>query len=185
MPSFLQLLPLLLLAGGCSHVFIVPGDLNHPGTAAATKRPKCNPSRTLRRLSKKPQSGLDFLDVASGALTDPLKKIGVFGWRDTGCNATLVGVPVRDAQHSSGGFWTLDLRLSKLEIEGQAAPQGRFIRIEVSPDTHAHEIASRTPIKAGTQLSVGGPVVIDEDGPFLEIHPGPDFRRGSGGAGAR
>ena len=163
-------LPLLLT--GCTHAFITPTSLHQPGA----KRPRCHAASTLRRLSKKPQNGLDIVDIATSALTTPFKKLGLFGWRDTGCNAEVVGVPVREAQHSSGGFYTIDLRLLKFEVDGKLAKAGRFLRIEISPDTLAKDVASKTAITPKSKVYLGGPVVIDEDGPFLEIHPGSDFR---------
>jgi hypothetical protein len=161
-----------LLVVGCTHASIVPADLRKPGVI----RPRCNAARTLRRLSKKPQVGLDIVDIATSALTTPFKKLGLVGWRDTGCDAAVVGVPVREAQHSSGGFYTIDLRLLKFEVEGKLARPGRFLRIEISPDTKAKEVASKTSITTESKVTLGGPVVIDEDGPFLEVHPGNDFR---------
>lgn len=162
---------LTVLLSGCTHAFITPANLRQPGV----KRPRCNPARTIRRLSRKPQEGLDIIQVAAAALTTPFKKMGLWGWRDTGCDATVVGVPVRDAQHSSGGFYTIDLRLVSFEVEGKVAGSGRFLRIEISPDTKAQEVASSTSITPASTLRLSGPVVIDEDGPFLEVHPGDDF----------
>lgn len=60
-----------------------------------------------------------------------------------------------------------------------AASDGRFLRVEVEPETRAHEICRRTRIATGTLLEFGGAVVIDEDGPFVEVHPDEDFGLGS------
>jgi len=169
-----------LLLAGCVHASIDPSTLRGPDV----KRPRCNAARTLRRLSRKPQEGLDIVDIVTSGLTTPFKKLGIFGWRDTGCNAAVVGVPVREAQHSSGGFYTLDLRLSKLEIDAKRAKNGRFLRIEIFPDTKAKDVASSTAITTSSTVYLGGPVVIDADGPFLEVHPGSDFRVVNGNDGA-
>ncbi|MEO6324158.1 MAG: hypothetical protein ABIT01_01045 [Thermoanaerobaculia bacterium] len=165
-------LALGLLLSGCAHTYIVPAELRQPGVKRAT----CHVARTLRRLSKKPQEGLDDIDVVTSALTTPIKKLGISGWWDTGCDAAVVGIPVRKAQGSSGGYFTLDLRLVKAEINGKQAKPGRFLRIEIWPKTKAQEIAAKREITPESRVTVGGPVVVDTDGPFLEIHPGADFQ---------
>ncbi len=45
----------------------------------------------------------------------------------------------------------------------------------MEPGTHSHSICSGRQILAGAALSFGGPVVVDTDGPFLELHPDSDF----------
>ena len=138
--------------------------------------PSCDPAGTFARLSQAPQPALGWLSRFVAFLTTPFKFLGVSGWKETGCSASAEGSPVRDAQHSTDGFWTIDIALTSFVIAGHAAPQGGFVRLEVEPGTRAHEVCAATAVTKGTALAVGGPVVIDTDGPFLEIHPDEDFR---------
>ena len=165
-------LPLLLLAG-CAHVNI-PAKTRQ--AAAAGERPVCRPSEIVAQLDRLPQPELTWLDRKIGALTTPFKYAGISGWQDTGCTGRLVGVAVRDAAHSSGGLFTIDVRLSSIRIGDEAGLPGRFLRIEVEPGTKAHRVARKHPIRRGTVVAASGPVVFDQDGPFLELHPDSDFR---------
>lgn len=135
----------------------------------------CDPAGTIAQLSHKPQAALGWLSRLVAFFFTPFKRLGISGWKETGCTASAQGAPVRDAQHSTDGFWTIDLGLTAFVIAGQAAPPGRFIRIEVEPGTKAHDVCAATPVTRGATLNLGGPVVIDADGPFLEIHPDDDF----------
>jgi hypothetical protein len=131
-------------------------------------------------LSRQPQAALSWFDRFIAFLTTPFKRLGISGWKETGCTGTGRGKPVRDAQHSTDGFWTIDVAVDELSIGSTPAdttPQ-RYLRLEVEPDTAAHEICAATPILAGTHLSFGGAIVIDTDADFLEIHPDQDFRIG-------
>jgi hypothetical protein len=82
---------------------------------------------------------------------------------------------VRDAQHSTDGFYTIDVALEALTVGGETAPAGRFLRLEVEPGTRAHEVCVKAPVKEGTLVTFGGALVVDTDGPFLEIHPDGEF----------
>src|SRR5262249_2128198 len=97
---------------------------------------------------------------------------------ETGCASEGRGRPVREAQHSTDGFWTIDVELSAFEIGGSPADLSRsaFLRLEIEPGTAAHEVCAARPIGPATALAFGGAVVIDEDGPFLEVHPDRDFQ---------
>lgn len=179
-------LPVLVFAGviltmvfGCGSNQVVPTDLHEKGAAA--KRPRCRAGRTVRLLSRRPEEKLDALDKVSAILTTPFKQAGVSGWKDTGCNAEGVGVAVREAQQSAPNFWTVDVRLAKLDIGGVAAPDDRYLRIEIWPKTRAHAVAESGRLRKGTRIAFSGPVVIDEDGPFLEVHPDEGLRVLSGG----
>lgn len=140
-----------------------------PTAAPATT---CNGPWVVAHLGVNPESSLDTFDEAVAAGSTPLKKIGVQGWVDTGCVASAVGVPVRDAQYSTDGFWTIDLQLRSFSA-GNARldpAQRRFVRIEVEPDTPAHTHAAA---KAGVPVSVHGRVFIDthHGEQLIEIHP--------------
>ena len=85
------------------------------------------------------------------------------------------GAPVRTAQHSTDGFWTIDLELTSFAIGGTPGPPDRFLRLEVEPGTAAHARCEQSIPTPAIRVRFGGAVVIDTDGPFLEIHPEEDF----------
>src|SRR5215831_14150267 len=141
-------------------------------------RPACDSTGTIAMLSEQPQKALSWFDRAFAFLTTPFKFLGISGWKETGCGAEASGRPIRDAQHSTDGFWTIDVALASFSI-GTSAPEPappRFIRVEVEPETAAHTVCTARQITAETDIRFGGPVVIDTDGPFLEVHPDEDFR---------
>ena len=146
-----------------------------PGTLAPVA---CDGPGTLRMLSTKPQPPLSWFDRFIAFLTTPFKFLGISGWQETGCEAQARGRPVRDAQHSTDGFWTIDLRLEAFAIgDASADPPGpMFVRLEVEPDTQAHAVCAATAVREGMELVFGGAVVVDTDGPFLEVHPEDNFR---------
>jgi len=132
----------------------------------------CNPDWILAHLGTHAEEGLDGFDEVIGFLTTPLKRMGIGGWVDTGCSATAVGWPVRDAQHSTDGFWTIDIELQQLSISGRSVPPGkqRYVRIEVEPKTPAHNSASA---KANRLIEFHGRVLIDthHGDELIEVHP--------------
>ena len=137
----------------------------------------CDPAATVGALSLEPRPPLSWLSRWIAVLTTPFKFLGISGWKETGCDARVVGVPVRPAQHSTDGFWTIDVELRLFQIGSVVAVSPRYLRIEVEPDTFAHEVCSLHPVGPATRLELSGPVVIDSDaGGFLESHPGDDFR---------
>ena len=140
--------------------------------------PACDPEATLGKLSRAPQPALSLFDRLIAFLTTPFKFLGISGWQETGCEAKGAGRPVRDAQHSTDGFWTIDVALESFGIGASSADLSspRSIRLEVEPDTRAHAVCAGTAVTAGMGLAFGGAVVVDTDGPFLEVHPEDDFR---------
>lgn len=139
---------------------------------------QCLSLKTIECLSDKPNPPLNKFDELIAFITTPIKRLfpNIFGWKHTGCTATALVTLVRDAQHSTDGFWTLDVAIDQLSIDHVDAPSGKFIRIEVEPGGKAHSICSATPPKQGQKIQLSGPVLIDADGPFLEIHPVDDFQ---------
>jgi hypothetical protein len=139
--------------------------------------PVCDAAGTVAQLSRQPQQALSWFGRLIAFLTTPFKFLGISGWRETGCVAEAAGVPVRDAQHSTDGFWTIDVALESFTIGQASTPsqEPRFVRLEVEPDTEAHAVCASTPIGPRNRLSFGGAVVVDTDGPFLEVHPEEDF----------
>lgn len=138
----------------------------------------CDAGGTIAALSTAPQGRLSWFDGVIAFLTTPFKFLGISGWKETGCEAKARGRPVRDAQHSTDGFWTIDVALEAFRIAADTADLAppKFVRLEVEPKTKAHDVCSATAVREGMQLDFGGAVVVDTDGPFLEVHPEGDFR---------
>ena len=138
----------------------------------------CDAQGTIAMLSEKPQQPLSCFDRFIAFLTTPFKRLGISGWKETGCVAQARGKPVRDAQHSTDGFWTIDVRLEAFSIGSTpTCPiHGLYLRLEVEPKTAAHTVCAEAPILQGMHLALGGAIVIDTDGPFLELHPEGDFQ---------
>jgi hypothetical protein len=138
----------------------------------------CDPDGTIAKLSAAPQAALSGFDRLIAFVTTAFKFLGIEGWEETGCRAEGQGRPVRDAQHSTDGFWTIDLRLEAFAIGATAAELAapRYIRLEVEPGTKAHEICASHRVLEGAGLAFGGAVVVDSDGPFLEVHPEDEFQ---------
>lgn len=147
----------------------------HPELLAA---PVCDAAGTVAMVSEEPQAALSCFDRWIAVLTTPFKRLGISGWKETGCSAEARGRPVRDAQHSTDGFWTMDVRLESFVIGSTPfdPSQRGYLRVEVEPGTAAHEVCAQTRVVQGMVLSFGGAVVVDTDGPFLEIHPDQDFQ---------
>jgi hypothetical protein len=147
----------------------------HPERLAAAV---CDAGGTIAMLSAEPQKALSWFDRFIAFLTTPFKFLGISGWKETGCESEASGRPVRDAQHSTDGFWTIDVRLDSLRLGQTPADltSPRFLRIEVEPKTAAHAVCAAQTITTSVALGFGGPVVIDTDGPFLEVHPDENFR---------
>jgi len=160
------------LTSACAHANL-PAKIRRE--ARAGDRPACRQDEIVSALDRVPQPELSWVDRKIGALTTPFKYAGISGWDDTGCFARIVGVAVRDAAHSSGGLFTIDVRLSSARIGDATGPPGRYLRIEVEPGTRAHRLIRKDPVRRGAVISAAGPIVFDEDGPFLEIHPDGDF----------
>ncbi len=143
--------------------------------AAFLSAAPCEPERTIGRLSAVPQPGLGWFSRMVAWFTTPFKFLGVSGWVVTGCSGGGFGRLVRDAQHSTDGFWTIDAALEEFAIGSLGAPAGRFLRLECEPGTGAHDVCSERRLVAEDRIRFAGPIVIDTDGPFLEIHPADDF----------
>ncbi len=132
------------------------------------------------RLSTSPQEPLSWFDRAIAWFTTPFKFCGISGWEETNCEAKASGRPVRDAQHSTDGFWTIDVALASFAVGAVAAPltPPKFLRLEIEPGTKAHAVCAENRVRQGRLLTFGGAVVVDTDGPFLEVHPDDDFAVG-------
>jgi hypothetical protein len=138
----------------------------------------CDTKATSAMLSLEPQRALSWFSRWLAFLTTPFKRFGISGWKETGCGARASGRPVRGAQHSTDGFWTVDVALEELAIGTMPVDLSvpRYLRLEVEPNTAAHEVCAGNAIEPSAELAFGGAVVIDTDGPFLEVHPEENFR---------
>src|SRR5205085_5849697 len=87
----------------------------HPALLAVAL---CNAPETVALLSRASQPALTWLDRFVAVFTTPFKKWGVSGWKETGCPSHGTGQAVRDAQHSTDGFWTIDVDLRALRVGG-------------------------------------------------------------------
>jgi hypothetical protein len=143
---------------------------------------KYTPEQLVAALSIAPQPALSWYARWFAFLITPFKFLGIDGWTKTENLAAVVGDLVRDAQHSTDGFYTLDVKLSTISMcypddlcwePVSAKLKNRYIRLEVEPGTYAHLVCSvlEKKLVAGAKIKAGGYVFVDKDGPFLEIHP--------------
>ncbi len=132
----------------------------------------CNGDWVVANLGTHAEDSLDDFDKSVGFLSTPLKRLGISGWVDTGCDASAQGWAVRDAQHSTDGFWTIDVKLAQFTTNGKSLPanQTQFVRIEVEPNTPAHAKAA---VKANQFIRFDGHVLIDthHGEELIEVHP--------------
>jgi hypothetical protein len=138
--------------------------------------PPCDPRATIAKLSGIPQPDLGWFARAIAFLTTPFKFLGISGWSDTGCAGEGQGRLVRDARHSTDGFWTIDVALEGFAVGDVDAPYDRFLRVECEPGTEAHRVCAARRPAAGKVVWFTGPLVVDTDGPFLESHPDLEFK---------
>ena len=145
-------------------------------------KPNCNPPEQMARLMTIPKKTLDDVSRILGAASTPLKYLSsIFGsydaWEPTGCDGVGIGRPVREAQLSTDGLWTVDVAISDLDVQGAKAPPGRYIRLEIFPGLEAHSsVADHTPTSSDV-IRFRGPMVWDKDTDgdhphgHMEIHP--------------
>jgi hypothetical protein len=151
--------------GNNTLVFFSIHDANNPVSV-------CNGKWVIDRLGDHPEDKLDSFSKAVGMASTPLKNLGFGGWVNTGCQATAQGWAVRDAQYSTDGFWTIDVRLKEFIVGGRrlASNQQKFVRIEVEPNTPAHVKAK---VRANQLIKFSGRVLIDthHNEELIEVHP--------------
>jgi hypothetical protein len=79
---------------------------------------------------------------------------------------------VRDAQHSTDDFWTADVEIIFFRIQNLVRHgPGLFIRLEIRLGRPAHIVGHRNGIRKGQNVAFQGPVLLDHDASFLEVHP--------------
>ena len=137
---------------------------------------RCDAMGTIAKLSGIPQPDLGWFARAIAFLTTPFKFLGISGWSDTGCTGEGRGRLVRDARHSTDGFWTIDVALEGFAVGDIDAPYDRFLRVECEPGTEAHRVCATQEPAAEQVVWFSGPLVVDTDGPFLESHPDDHFQ---------
>jgi hypothetical protein len=129
----------------------------------------------MDHLDKKPQDPLSDFDCFIGFFTTPVVKefLGIEGWEETGYSADGRGTLVHGAQHSTDGFWTADLALKFFRIGNLVKwGPGIYLRLEIRPGTVAHSVCEANNGLAKSQkIAFIGPVLLDHDGAFLEVHP--------------
>ena len=154
---------------------------------------RCDPHRVADAFNDHPEDALSpVTDQALGEVTTPIKKAtGYQGWISTHCVVHGAwGIPVRRAQRSTDGFWTIDLRIAAMSVEGVKVTGKRFIRLEVRPDhPYAHRLVSAHPPGPRDIVAFGGLIQRDhttkltanpfhiakERYGFLEVHPDGEF----------
>lgn len=151
--------------GNRTLVFFSIHDANNPVSV-------CSAQWVIEHLGEHPENELDAVDKTLGLFSTPLKNLGFGGWVNTGCQASAKGWAVRDAQHSTDGFWTIDVKLQEFKIDGKNIPtnQQKFVRLEVEPNTPAH---AKAKVKANQFIQFGGRVLIDthHGDELIEVHP--------------
>ena len=144
--------------------------------------PDCNPQEQMNRLMTVPKKTLGDGDRLAGVASTPAKYIssifdGTGAWEPTGCDGSGIGIPIRDGQISTDGFWTVDLQLLDFDIQGLKATAGHFIRLEIIPGTPAHASASTQNPKPSDVIRFSGPMIWDKDkdsdhpNGHMEVHP--------------
>jgi hypothetical protein len=130
------------------------------------------------------KDALTWMEEKPAFLVTPLKHLstvfsGPSAWVDTGCDAKGVGRPVREAQHSTDGFYTIDVSVKELWVEGVhfvPIDRPRYVRLEIMPGTDAHRsVEARLPERTDL-IEFSGPLVWDKDVDrdhrgHMEVHP--------------
>jgi LysM repeat protein len=145
-------------------------------------KPTCNPAEQIGRLMTVPKNTLGDGDRVAGYISTPAKYLsslfdGTSAWEPTGCNGVGIGKPIRRAEQSLDGLWTIDLELLYFETNGVKSPKKRYLRLEVMPGVDANRSASEHPPVPSDVIGFGGPMMWDKDTdgdhPYghMEVHP--------------
>lgn len=155
-----------------------------PGLPRTTDngRSHCDAPRQIARFMTVSKPRLKPIDRDSGFITTPLKYLstafdGPHAWERTGCSAVGFGYPVREAQHSTDGFYTIDVGITELWVGTFRVPAGRYVRLEVIPGTAAHRSLKDRRPQPWDLIRFSGPLVWDKDTDnchpdgHMEVHP--------------
>jgi hypothetical protein len=106
---------------------------------------------------------------ATGFLFTPLKRAGICGWSDLGYDGEITGL-VKQAAKSTDQFYTVDLKLETLQIDGRNMPltAERCLRAEIC--LCQVKLSEKERPREGEIVWMRGRMVWDGDG-FVEIHP--------------
>lgn len=144
----------------------------------------CLAAEVIGALRTKWQDPVTTGDEWTALVTTPFK--GLVGWQETACAASGIGRLYHPPARSQDGFWTVDIELLAFEVNGiknTATP--RFIRLEVKPSRfgggRAHDFFDTQTVSVNETVKFQGPVFVDKDGPFLEVHPGDVFEKVAAG----
>ena len=88
----------------------------------------------MEHLDRQPQPSLSGFAEFVAWFATPVGKelLGIEGWDETGYAADGHGTLVRDAQHSTDGFWTADVEIIFFRIQNLVRyGPGLFIRLEI------------------------------------------------------
>jgi hypothetical protein len=168
---------------GCAYDGTMIGRPTYDVGSTTSRRPPCNAAIEIHHFMAVKKDALDSKAKLAGFITTPLKYIstgfdGFAAWRDTGCNASGVGIPVRTAQHSTDGLYTVDVALRSAEVNGFKVPLPAFVRLEVKPGRPAHASMRERLPQPTDVIRFSGPLVWDKDKDcphhcdgHMEIHP--------------
>jgi len=146
----------------------------------------CRAQEVAGALRQQRQAAVTSFDEWAALVSTPVKAALPGGvpasWRSTACSASGVGKLYQEAKRSQDGFWTVDVELLSFEVDGVKKPDGkRFLRLEVKPvrfgGGRAHDFFDHQSVAVGDVVRFQGPVYVDNDGPFLEVHPGTCSRK--------
>src|SRR6185295_3183885 len=132
--------------------------------------PKINrPEDIARNLRKRVNGEVGAVPRTVGFFTTPFKRVGIFGWSDLGYDGEVTGL-VKQAAKSTDQFYTVDMKLETLDINGRKMPLAgeRYLRAEICLCDVKLSEAERP--KVGEKVWMRGRMVWDGDG-FVEIHP--------------
>jgi hypothetical protein len=176
----------LCLFAATASAFLLSGCISPAGRptvySTAAIRAHCRVDAEIALFMKIRKPRLKPIDRYSGFITTPLKYLstkfdGPHAWEKTGCSAVGSGYPVREAQHSTDGLYTIDVSINELRVEGVAVPSGRYVRLEVFPGTPAHRSLEIRRPKPSDLIVFEGPLVWDKDTDachahgHMEVHP--------------
>jgi hypothetical protein len=101
-------------------------------------KPVCNPQEQINRLMTVPKDTLDDASRLLGAVSTPAKYLsaifdGYGAWEPTGCDAVGIGRPIREAQLSTDGLWTVDVAITDLRSKAPKHRPGDTSGLRFSP----------------------------------------------------
>jgi hypothetical protein len=129
----------------------------------------------MDHLDKEAQPPLKAVDEVFAFFFTPIGKqlLGIEGWTETGYIADGRGTVWRDSQWSTDFIYTVDVEIIFFRILNLVRHgPGLFLRLEITPWVPAHAIcSSHDGIKAKQRIAFKGPVLLDHDGSWIEVHP--------------